>query len=382
MIDQYLSIKNLGEKDAVITISRHSWFLCVLDVELSYFMEANIYRLRYTWKNTPRIRLPVKYEMILDIEEETSLFKKLKRWNTQKMINILYILNSDIPENIKLILYKNPLNIDDIPQIVKFNEPIEADDTIYKWKPYVENKKDLRCRLNNVHNPEKNIKWVKNPFKILTKHAINILIDLYIKILFVKEYKKVDPKKIFTYWTNEIIKLKEADAKLEFKKKLEKCMYLIEDENFMYIDENNSDQELNMDSCIILLQIFKENLFKNNLPHITFQRCLNNKIKNWKEYHYWWSTKKIKSWEIMTEEEEIEYQKNYNPPCCKEIYYKTFKLIKEKAWIQLKNNFILDFKENPRILITFLNRKEKRIEEIKMEYKKILNPRTKWKSMN
>jgi hypothetical protein len=64
-------------------------------------------------------------------------------------------------------------------------------------------------------------------------------------------------------------------------------MYLIEDENFMYKNENNIDQELDMNLCIILLQILKDSLFKNNQPHITFHRCMNNKIKNWKEYYNW-----------------------------------------------------------------------------------------------
>jgi hypothetical protein len=48
----------------------------------------------------------------------------------------------------------------------------------------------------------------------------------------------------------------------------------------------------------------------------------------------------------------------------------------------LRNNFILDLKENPRKLKIFLNQKEQHINEIKIEYKKIFNPRTKWKSID
>jgi hypothetical protein len=33
-------------------------------------------------------------------------------------------------------------------------------------------------------------------------------------------------------------------------------------------------------------------------------------------------------------------------------------------------------------MITFLNKKERGIQEIKIEYKKNFNPRTKWKSIN
>jgi hypothetical protein len=119
MIDQYNKIRKLGEKDAVMTLMKHSWFWSVLPFELSHIKKTidNNCTLRYLRKNIPWIKMPIKDAMILDPEETNSLYDKTKRWNTQKMINILYILNSDMPEDIKVILFNNPSNIDDIPHI-------------------------------------------------------------------------------------------------------------------------------------------------------------------------------------------------------------------------------------------------------------------------
>jgi hypothetical protein len=83
----------------------------------------------------------------------------------------------------------------------------------------------------------------------------------------------------------------------------------------------------------------------------------------------------------MTDEKELEYHKNYNPPCYRKIYYKTFQEIKKKAWAKLKDNFIIDLKGNPRKLITFLNNRRS-IKKIEIEYKKIIIPKTKWKYTN
>jgi hypothetical protein len=59
-----------------------------------------------------------------------------------------------MPENIKIILYNNPLNINDIQQITKFLKPITIDDIkCLPPKPYVENKKDLRCIINKYSQP-------------------------------------------------------------------------------------------------------------------------------------------------------------------------------------------------------------------------------------
>jgi hypothetical protein len=93
----------------------------------------------------------------------------------------------------------------------------------------------------------------------------------------------------------------------ENKKKLDKCMYLIEDNMLMHIDENNIDQEVSLKESITLLQIFKDQFFKKNLHHITFRRCLYCKIQNWKYYHNWRKKFKNISWEIMTDEEELSY---------------------------------------------------------------------------
>jgi hypothetical protein len=200
------------------------------------------------------------------------------------------------------------MNIEDIPQINKFLKPITVDDkNISIFKPYVENKKDLRCRLNNIHTPESQINWKRDPFRILTKEALIILNEIHNKMLFAMSQRKSNYSKIINMPKDKFNNLNQAVILNNNKKKLDKCMYLIEDNMFMYIDENNIDQEVSLKESITLLQIFKDQFFKKNLPHITCGRCLYCKIQNWKYYHNWREKFKNISWEIMTDEEETLY---------------------------------------------------------------------------
>jgi hypothetical protein len=71
----------------------------------------------------------------------------------------LNALKSDIPENIKVHLYKYPDQIEKRAQIEAFLKPIQDDDI--KCKPSIyppESPKELRCRLPKIHTPEENIK--------------------------------------------------------------------------------------------------------------------------------------------------------------------------------------------------------------------------------
>jgi hypothetical protein len=212
--------------------------------------------------------------------------------------------------------------------------------------PYVENKKDLRCRLNNIHSPSADIHWIKDPFRILTKEALQIFNNMYIKLLFMLEYKTSKIRSVINYPYDKILSLKQINCYATNKKKLEKCMNLIEEQDFIYMEENNIDQTISMETSIIILLIFKDSFFKNDSPHITFHRCMNKKIKNWKYYYYEWNEMTKSNLEIMTEDEEINYFENYNPPNYRYIYYETFMKIKKKAWKILKSNYIKDMVKN------------------------------------
>jgi hypothetical protein len=67
----------------------------------------------------------------------------------------------------------------------------------------------------------------------------------------------------------------------------------------------------------------------------------------------------LTNWNIMPEEE-AEYNRNFNPPRRRDIYYKTFMKIKHKAWKQLKLNYLLKFPEK---LPTYLKNSTKRSTE-------------------
>jgi hypothetical protein len=91
---------------------------------------------------------------IARIDDRKSLYRKTKYWNTKKAIYLLFTLSSDLPNEIKIILYENPWNTTDIPQIIEFLKPIEISYENYISQPYIENKKDFRFRLTNIHVPE------------------------------------------------------------------------------------------------------------------------------------------------------------------------------------------------------------------------------------
>jgi hypothetical protein len=225
-------------------------------------------------------------------------------------------------EEMKIILYQHPYNINEIPQIEKFLEPLDVEDgNIGKIIPYVENKKDLRCRLNNIHSPAIDIHWIKDPFRILTKDALQILNNMYVKLLFMMEYKSSKIRNVINYPYNRILSLKQINCYAMNKKKLEKCMNLIEEQDFICIDENEIDQTMSIETMITTLQIFKDSFFKNDSLHITFHRSMNKKIKNWKDYYNEWNEMPKTDWDIMTEDEENFYLENYNPPNYRYIYY-------------------------------------------------------------
>jgi hypothetical protein len=213
---------------------------------------------------------------------------------------------------------------------MEFLKPIDISDETYISKPYIENKKDLRCRLTNIHVPEDKINWKRDPFKILTKQAITILNNLHNKMLFALKNKTKNYSKIINYPADIFNNLREAMIFNDCKKKIEKCIYLIEDNNLWYIDDNFIDQEINLNSAIVLFQIFKDSFFKNNAPHITHNRSLNNKIRNWKFYHNWKEKFKTTNWNIMWEEEELDYNKTIILLVEETFITKHFSKLKEK----------------------------------------------------
>jgi hypothetical protein len=193
--------------------------------------------------------------------------------------------------------------------------------------------------------------------------------------------KKSNYSKIINYQKDKFNNLNQALIFNNCKKKLENCMTLIEDNTFIYLEEDDVDQNINLEMSIILLQIFKDHFFKNNLPHITFHRCLNCKIQNWKYHHNWKEKYKSCNLNIMTEEEELQYHQNYNPPQRRDIYLKTFTKIKRKAWVILKTNYILEDKKLKRLNL-YLQKNNSHIIKINIKYEKWFPKRTKWKSAN
>jgi hypothetical protein len=104
-------------------------------------------------------------------------------------------------------------------------EPRDIDNTKCIASQYSpENIKDIRCSLTNIHKPENNIKWTKEPLRILTKEAIQIFNDIYVKFWLIYEYKKVNHDIILNYQRKETFKLKQPNVWTESKKKLENAL--------------------------------------------------------------------------------------------------------------------------------------------------------------
>jgi hypothetical protein len=285
----YCSCENLGNEEELILCLREVWFTDMISMEINALMDEGKEEFPYPNNRTiiTRRRMLTKQQILPKLNENTLLYNKTKYWNTKKAINILFILTIDLPDNIKSILYQNPWNADDIPQIIKFLEPIEIDYTHYIAKPYMENKKDFRCRITNIHSPDTNINWIRDPFRILTKQATLILNLLHNKLKFALKNKRSNYRKIINYPSEKFNNLNQAMIFNNCNKNLEKGMHLIEDNNLWYIDDVYINQEVDINSAIVLLQIFKDSFFKNNSPHITHHRCLNTKIHDWKYYHNW-----------------------------------------------------------------------------------------------
>jgi hypothetical protein len=148
VLDDYHNHKGYKDEDTKKEYFKDWWFRSLIPMELvNIFGVTNRYHpvtnhhKKIKWRT-----IATKNEMIPTLKEDNYLYYKMKYWKTKESLNLLYNKQSDMPENLKSILYKNPMNIEDIPQINKFLEPTTVDDkNVSILKPYVENKKDLRC---------------------------------------------------------------------------------------------------------------------------------------------------------------------------------------------------------------------------------------------
>jgi hypothetical protein len=107
--------------------------------------------------------------------------------------------------------------------------------------------------------------------------------------------------------------------------------------------------------AIILLQLFKDKYFKNGKPHLTLKRSINTEFKNYDYYYHEQEKPKLKlDNNILEGQEETNYSDNYNPPCRRDIYIRTFQKIKEKAWKILKENYMKDLVKDPQRLFKYI----------------------------
>jgi hypothetical protein len=84
------------------------------------------------------------------------------------MISILNVFRSEILDNIKIHLFRYPDQIENISQIMEFLKPITIDDIkCQPSKHKEENKKESRLRIPHIHEPASNIKWERDPYRIM-----------------------------------------------------------------------------------------------------------------------------------------------------------------------------------------------------------------------
>jgi hypothetical protein len=149
------------------------------------------------------------------------------------------------------------------------------------------------------------------------------------------------------------------------------------------MNESYINDEVTLETAIVLLQILKDQFFKKDTLHITLKRCLDNKIK---DRNYYLSQHKLMEENlyegIIEAEIEKQYWESYNPPRRRDIYFKTFKKIKEKAWIKLKKEYIEEAIKDSQRLHSLLNKNGNKIISIVITTRKIKSLRTKWKSNN
>jgi hypothetical protein len=58
------------------------------------------------------------------------------------------------------------------------------------------------------------------------------------------------------------------------------CMRVIEANDLYYMEEGKIDDTMGMETAITLLQIFKDQNFKNGETRNSLRRRINNKVKN------------------------------------------------------------------------------------------------------
>jgi hypothetical protein len=129
VLDDYYNNKEHHNEYVKKEYFKDWWFRSLIPMELeSIFERTNNYRpIPYHHKKVKWRTIATKDEMIPKLKQDNYLYYKMKYWKTKETLNLLYVLHSEMPEYIKTILYKNPMNVEDTPQIEKFLEPLIID---------------------------------------------------------------------------------------------------------------------------------------------------------------------------------------------------------------------------------------------------------------
>jgi hypothetical protein len=194
-------------------------------------------------------------------KKDIKIVRKMKKWNTLKTINTLYVLNENITNPTLFETYiRKPELLEYHEQIEKFLESIEIDDIPCKPSDWIESPKDQRLRLPKIHQISFSCKWDKEPNKILTPAALQIFFSIYntYKLINKSYQKNWEFDDLFRKYKDQIWKIRETIMLYNFRKYQSPQIDRNKITDLRLNDADFIEDHISMSEAITILQYIKD----------------------------------------------------------------------------------------------------------------------------